>query len=53
MFPLVGCMAGRRINVDANYWSRYSLNGTPIYGGSAGVDYTIVKEDNWVHTVLT
>lgn len=53
VFPLVGCMAGRRINVDANYWSRYSLNGTPIYGGSAGVDYTIVKEDNWVHTVLT
>lgn len=52
VFPLVACMAGRRINTT-NYWNLYSLAGTPIYGGTSGVDYTIVNESGWIHTVLS
>lgn len=53
VFPLVACMAGRDINATGDYWSRYSLTGTPIYGGTAGVDYTVVNDNGRIRTVLS
>lgn len=52
VFPLVACMAGKQVNTSG-YWNRYSLAGTPIYGGTAGVDYTIATDNGFIHTILS